>query len=786
MTPSNAPSIGNLTVSGSSEVDSIERDDQAEPESSSSAVIVIVLFPLFAILAAGVFAFASRRKRNAASVEDTSFKDGEKHYIDEELGVARANLEDDDQVPGMLESHVGFAATVEREFLREQVECNEKDTDAEDIGAASAIDKSKDIPSHLEGVTGETSTEVSDTKESGAVLEQRILEVVDESQVEVEVHTIEPPQPEGEASESNVDESPVEEEVHRIEPQQTLATISGLSTGEGQTHQMEGEDSDTITDSNEPEASESGSDFESQHSADALGVVSAPIPLRKNDELTAADFSSPQDKNSVKAVCIPQHNEESSLIRSGGDSSCDIQLKVDGDESMTERVFDEVLLLEVNELDVNVPDSEDSQTRTEDIMKPIESHVADVWIQSTHNEAESEPIATTCKPDSKAVASEEPNIPLEGFEDTNAFVESSYPHRDVPSEADVDKSIEPIVYTKDQKQSDPVEELRCENERDITVEAAANLSLNYVKDGAGETEYSSLRSRIESLVLCVAPNEMGKSLVAFVSWQRLFCRVILIICYPSTGADNIDEIMMKFEGKDSELISALETMNDCLLLSQGETAFDTETTASISSSPSNLRLAIEKGQWHVIGQAAAILGKEFTANKASDGSSQALYLNKEDRIQHLSDLIVNGDWSGIVVSAGQYQAMSKDLDTDIEEHISHVEVTGDDGVETEPNVSQVEFDQRHHYSFLKQAIEKGDWHAVGRAAAIMGRESAAIASADSANSSAASSGTFSSHSTLYLDKQDRIHHLDQLIAQGDWIGIVILAGQYQAMDEDIV
>jgi hypothetical protein len=111
--------------------------------------------------------------------------------------------------------------------------------------------------------------------------------------------------------------------------------------------------------------------------------------------------------------------------------------------------------------------------------------------------------------------------------------------------------------------------------------------------------------------------------------------------------------------------------------------------------------------------------------------------------------------------------MSKDLETNIEEHISHVEVTGDDGVETEPNVSKVKFDQRHPYSFLKRAIETGDWHAVGRAAAIMGRESAAIASADSANSSAASSGTYSSHSTLYLDKQYRIHHLDQLIALGD-------------------
>jgi len=96
--------------------------------------------------------------------------------------------------------------------------------------------------------------------------------------------------------------------------------------------------------------------------------------------------------------------------------------------------------------------------------------------------------------------------------------------------------------------------------------------------------------------------------------------------------------------------------------------------------------------------------------------------------------------------------------------------------------------QTMNQSYLKQAIERGDWNAVAQAAAITCNElsSAPINRADFTASSIASSSSYYSHQTLYLVKEDRIKHLDDLIAQGDWIGIIILAGQYQAMDEDIL
>lgn len=97
-------------------------------------------------------------------------------------------------------------------------------------------------------------------------------------------------------------------------------------------------------------------------------------------------------------------------------------------------------------------------------------------------------------------------------------------------------------------------------------------------------------------------------------------------------------------------------------------------------------------------------------------------------------------------------------------------------------------------SLIEQAVEKGDWQAVGQAAAMMGGGSAVIEddSYDGSRSSSISSSLSESRSvsasrdsTLSRDKSERIQHLDNLIAVGDWAGIVAAASQYQAMDEEI-
>jgi hypothetical protein len=186
---------------------------------------------------------------------------------------------------------------------------------------------------------------------------------------------------------------------------------------------------------------------------------------------------------------------------------------------------------------------------------------------------------------------------------------------------------------------------------------------------------------------------------------------------------------------------------------------------------SNLREAVERGDWHSVGQAAVIMSRDLNSNESPDSpldKAHPIFLEKEERIQQLDALIDRGDWMGIVTLAGQYQALDKDLDSDIEPE----DKTNDINLEAQAQ------------TFLKTAIERGDWHAVGQAAAIIAKDSMPDKCTDSSGS-ASSAGTYSSQHTLYLEKEDRIKQLSALIDRGDWIGIVIAAGQYQAMDEDL-
>ena len=62
----------------------------------------------------------------------------------------------------------------------------------------------------------------------------------------------------------------------------------------------------------------------------------------------------------------------------------------------------------------------------------------------------------------------------------------------------------------------------------------------------------------------------------------------------------------------------------------------------------------------------------------------------------------------------------------------------------------------------------------------MGDGSAVIPDESGGGSSSLSSSISVSDSA---SKQERVHHLDQLIAKGDWAGIVAAAGKYQAIDD---
>lgn len=202
---------------------------------------------------------------------------------------------------------------------------------------------------------------------------------------------------------------------------------------------------------------------------------------------------------------------------------------------------------------------------------------------------------------------------------------------------------------------------------------------------------------------------------------------------------------------------------------------------------SNLREAVERGDWHSVGQAAVIMSRDFNSNESTDSpldKAHPIFMEKEERIQQLDALIDRGDWIGIVTLAGQYQALDKDLDSDIEPEDNIILSTVPS---TNASLSSSSNDinlEAQAQTSLKTAIKRGDWHAVGQAAAIIAKDSMPDKCTDSSGS-ASSAGTYSSQHTLYLEKEDRIKQLSALIDRGDWIGIVIAAGQYQAMDEDL-
>lgn len=87
-------------------------------------------------------------------------------------------------------------------------------------------------------------------------------------------------------------------------------------------------------------------------------------------------------------------------------------------------------------------------------------------------------------------------------------------------------------------------------------------------------------------------------------------------------------------------------------------------------------------------------------------------------------------------------------------------------------------------SSLELAIERGDWRAVGEAAAMMGGPSALLPDADDSVSSGPSESAGRSEAgRSESGRSERVYHLDALIAKGDWAGIVAAAGKYQAMDD---
>ncbi|KAL7539834.1 hypothetical protein ACHAXR_009661 [Thalassiosira sp. AJA248-18] len=239
----------------------------------------------------------------------------------------------------------------------------------------------------------------------------------------------------------------------------------------------------------------------------------------------------------------------------------------------------------------------------------------------------------------------------------------------------------------------------------------------------GSSRREEIRAEVERLVRRVVPDEL----------------------------DNIDEMMLQFEGREEELIETLRTMQERSVAQRARAAvqktakLEAKAKASLSNaSASSSSYTPTSGP----SQPRSALGAR-EGEENSRTSTEPSYYGSANDDSSTSDF-------------GDYADRSHD-----ESSISDLGMTSED--QTFASSSK-----KSNKSSLELAIEKGDWRAVGEAAAIMGSSGIIPDEND---------GSLSSSLSESQGKNERVYYLDALIAKGDWSGIVAAAGKYQAMDD---
>lgn len=182
--------------------------------------------------------------------------------------------------------------------------------------------------------------------------------------------------------------------------------------------------------------------------------------------------------------------------------------------------------------------------------------------------------------------------------------------------------------------------------------ATGDMSTSNVSNQRGQEE---IRAEVEALVRRVVPEE----------------------------ADNIDEMLTQFKGREEELVETLRRMQERAIASRarlavqksaklearakanprGTSVSSAQSIASAGSTKSELEQAIEAGNWHAVGLAAqkmsdSSIGDLSSAEKARlrDAISASPAFSRRtrgtsDEVDHLDQLIEQGDWQGVIAAA---------------------------------------------------------------------------------------------------------------------------------------
>ena len=170
----------------------------------------------------------------------------------------------------------------------------------------------------------------------------------------------------------------------------------------------------------------------------------------------------------------------------------------------------------------------------------------------------------------------------------------------------------------------------------------SNQSSKGASSGRGQEE---VRAEVEALVRRVVPEE----------------------------ADNVDEMLTQFKGREEELLETLRRMQERAIASRARLAVQksaklearsksspSPSRVSQSTAKSDLETAIESGDWRQVGEAAQKMSDQSVGSLSDEeksrlrdavANSPALSRNKPLDDNSLDELIEQGDWPGVIAAA---------------------------------------------------------------------------------------------------------------------------------------
>ena len=255
--------------------------------------------------------------------------------------------------------------------------------------------------------------------------------------------------------------------------------------------------------------------------------------------------------------------------------------------------------------------------------------------------------------------------------------------------------------------------------------SAASESVSQASSPSKAKKREELRSQVEELVRRVVPEEI----------------------------ENVDEMMLQFRGREEELVETLRTMQERAVAQKARQG--AQKAAKIDAK----RSVVEARSAPASALASASADRIADSNTVDESEESSSYL--PTNVQSLGAGQVTDKKPGARLLATSLG-------------VGHVE-----------DAKKTPSDKDQKQSLLEQAIEAGDWEAVGEAAALMSDQS--MTSADSSEINRLAEGLSSVTSSKSGSKgptAQRAAELDKLVDKGDWAGVVAAASRYNQDDEE--